>query len=604
MSGWTPEMRETLWRAVDVDVTPLGEGQDLVITDDGEASAVPALLAAVLRGCSAGFFTLDEHQRRLKRGLKLKAEQRLISDVLRDLIKCGLLISQDEWLASGADRDHDGLAASRGWIVTIPSVSRPAQLARTLDHLRNIGGADWCEAVLVAGGRRGSGATTSSTPLGPRICTYTPSRLDAFVAHLARESGVSRRLLDYGLLPRAPHGIVDTGANRNLLQLLSVGRPVLSIDDDVDVRLVVPSAVVQGGRTVCHSPDVFSVWCFAELQQVLEACATSEPPGFPGKAAEFLGASPRRVLQQWRQQPGGLDASSVCAHLFRAAQYGTGRIGFVFPGVSGDPGWEDPIALLWRDAEDPSSDVNQGRAHLLRSRAAIRAPAKPTLYHGDEFLSTCYALDNSQLLPPFFPLGRGQDGMYGAVLALCFPEMFGVHLPECVVHDTGRPPYGESISTYVGAIRIAEILYACLLRTSDWPAGLDAAGRLNALGAWLHQLGNWNSPAFEDHIVGSLVRSRSAVLVQARARLGAVHGKPTDWMKAAAEYTTATEAVVIDMPACLDRALETMGVSIQQVQHWIRDYGELLQCWPAIRASAASYDALESSGELSCDTTH
>ena len=591
-------MPDRLYRAIDVDVTPLGAGRDLVTTEDiGETSVVPSLLAAVLRGCAAGFATLDDHRQRLVRTLGLKHEQRLLGTVLRDLITSGLLVSQEEWLQStGAPNGGRRGRSPARWLVTIPSVGRPAALSRTLQRLGEALGPDALRASLVCGGRKGSGLPggASAGPAHPYV--YELPELEAFVAYLARESGVRRDLIEYGVLPSAPPRVVDTGANRNLLQLLAVGHAVLSVDDDIDMRLLRIPAVRHGGRTLCHSPDVFSVRCFATLQQAIEAAVPADARKFAEAARSFLGAPPLQVLQDWALD-NELDAASVCGHLFRAREAATGRVGFVFPGVCGDPGWEDPLALLWRDVE---RQANPASAEMLRSRAAIRAAEIPTLYHGDEFLSTCYAVDNSDLLPPFFPLCRGQDGMYGAVLALCFPDRFAVHLPECVIHDTGRPPYDEPITTYVGRVRVAEMLYACLLRGSDFPPHLDVSRRMTALGTWLNEIGTWKLPDFRQHVIKGVVKSRSGIVQQARDRLTAVRGKPASWVAAATEYVAAMEAVIADMPAHVDGAAQAMGATIADVQRWIGDYGKLLQSWGNIRASAARYHALEKLEELSC----
>ena len=83
--------------------------------------------------------------------------------------------------------------------------------------------------------------------------------------------------------------------------------------------------------------------------------------------------------------------------------------------------------------------------------------------------------DNRELLPPFLPVGRGEDFVFGQTLRVCFKDGFFGHLPWLIVHappdqrrysesDMWHSPsifyLGHLISACVGAIDLRSSLFA------------------------------------------------------------------------------------------------------------------------------------------------
>jgi hypothetical protein len=54
-------------------------------------------------------------------------------------------------------------------------------------------------------------------------------------------------------------------------------------------------------------------------------------------------------------------------------------------------------------------------------------------------MSYCMGLDNRSLLPPFLPVGRNEDGVFGVTLGLTDENALFAHLPYGVIHDSQRP---------------------------------------------------------------------------------------------------------------------------------------------------------------------
>ncbi|MGA2478946.1 MAG: hypothetical protein ABSG63_09390 [Spirochaetia bacterium] len=105
-------------------------------------------------------------------------------------------------------------------------------------------------------------------------------------------------------------------------------------------------------------------------------------------------------------------------------------------GVLGDSGLSSSRYLLML----PDASRERLMASELLYRAAAenrlmrRSAAQTTISGGAYSQAMSVALDNSLNLPPFFPLGRNCDGVFGQTLRSCFPDHYIAHLPWAIRH--------------------------------------------------------------------------------------------------------------------------------------------------------------------------
>ena len=50
------------------------------------------------------------------------------------------------------------------------------------------------------------------------------------------------------------------------------------------------------------------------------------------------------------------------------------------------------------------------------------------------FITTCYAWNGTEIMPPFFPLLRGDDSVWAQLVRICYPQSPIAHIPFCVDH--------------------------------------------------------------------------------------------------------------------------------------------------------------------------
>lgn len=185
-------------------------------------------------------------------------------------------------------------------------------------------------------------------------------------------------LLDYALLTPG------RGAARNVQQLMNVGRWYASADDDTVASMALCGRGAAGGGdaplalSLRHDPT--SRVSFANRREAL----TQVHPG------ELDVIAPLETM---------LAAGAWVAQLGQVGDCGMGR-----PGYLG-----------------------------LQTREVVRAAVQWTLCRGGHFMAICSAYDGTRDLPPFYPVGRGEDAVFGQLLA-ARGGLIG-HAPYAIVHD-------------------------------------------------------------------------------------------------------------------------------------------------------------------------
>ena len=191
----------------------------------------------------------------------------------------------------------------------------------------------------------------------------------------------------------------------------------------------------------------------------------------------------------------------------------------------------------------------------------------------------CIGLDNTSLLPPFPPTGRGEEAAFGAILTACFSHCFAAHLPILVQHDpvdAKRFPAAEVLAVHPGSW-----LRSCI---GQFDPGLTSVPetRLCRLGHFLTDLGQLPEVAFDEFT--------QRLRLDQRERADYESGGQAGWTRvgsgvlgAGARQFIARARRSALRPA--DQWYATVG-GRAALQRLLRQFGQLLIWWPAIIQAA------------------
>jgi len=136
------------------------------------------------------------------------------------------------------------------------------------------------------------------------------------------------------------------------------------------------------------------------------------------------------------------------------------------------------------------------------TRAVHRGADVATISNTAFFMSPHAAFDVRDMIPPFPPVLRNADGVFGSVLRTCAPESYIAFLPWSVEH---KPPEVRSsdfdqILRSAGSVRANDIIRDLAHGYEPSPGVSDSAVRLRAFGHYMIALGTM-PPADFDAIV-------------------------------------------------------------------------------------------------------
>jgi hypothetical protein len=402
---------------------------------------------------------------------------------------------------------------------------------------------------------------------------------------LAARSGIARSLVELAITGTSGFG-VTIGANRNALLLSTAGELTLQIDDDIHWRIAEAPGRLPGLRFAPANEDPTELRFHPDRAAALASAPAVEVDGLGAHEAllgRTLGSCVSRGLPgHVIDQPifdGPLD-SAFMRHLLE----GSGRVVATSFGIVGDSGtWSPHQLLLLRGAS--RRDLMARFDDAVRTREVVRAAPQTSLVRGGFFMSGAVGLDNRVFLPPYFPVGRNEDGCFGLLVSMCSPSSYFAHLPWTIAHEPDQPRTfaPDAIWADAGATRLSDLIMHAMLTWSPLPRPSSSRERTVGLGAHLEQVGRLPLQDFFDlltfGLLGRLDRYRRTLLDNLRS----AGPLPPAMQRAATQQLATLEARATSAELASPRDLPgggSVGEQLGRVQSLVAEFGRLLQVWP------------------------
>jgi hypothetical protein len=438
-----------------------------------------------------------------------------------------------------------------------------------------------------------------------------------FADALTRRAGVDPDLVRFMLF--GVDGIDNaTGANRNALLLQTAGEMFLSVDDDTVCRLLVARGSDANGIELDERGAYHDIRFFADRQSCLsetERSGVSLLAAHAGLLGRDIGSC---VLGRSERDRSGAARFPTCfINDLRAAR---GSVGITLNGTAGDSGMASPFWMslggktLRRILESELEYSNS-----LNSREVWRRVAVPTVTADPWLMTTAFGCDNRRLMPPFFPVLRNQDGLFGVASRIYQPDLYFGHLPEMILHDpedkriqgpedflhraSGFGMWNMMLAalvSYVPAAEIRDKLEACPTseigdKLEAWPepgerGDTSSSDRLTAIGRHLVMVGRLPVGEFEELIKTQHWALQSQSVSRLEAEVKSLSNVPGYIQSDLAKYVDRLQANILDKDCIVPKDL-LRHYSRDQVmeagRNLVMRYGRLIEAWPGIVDGAA-----------------
>lgn len=337
-----------------------------------------------------------------------------------------------------------------------------------------------------------------------------------YARRLATAAEVPPDLVAFVLLNPEGHAL-SPGACRNLLLLECAGGPVLFLDDDVRCRVTaIPGAT--DSVTFGSLWDPSSYFYFDGVEAIAR---------LPWAKEDILGLHERALLVDGAGEAGAIppDGSSslnaVTSRMLDRIARSPGRVVVSQMGLAGDVGLESPLPYFLSGKENAERLFEDERVYqaAVRNRLVLRGTRSFHLSDSMACQSHCMAVDNSTILPPFLPVARGEEAVFGCLVDRCVPGALFAAIPCAILHEPGEPRLfsRDTERAYLGRPSTSIAIHALIATQTWWASSVEAS--LEALGLRLAGIGNLDERDFAECVRLALAPVYLRLAQQLRKRL-------------------------------------------------------------------------------------
>ena len=583
----TEALDEELYHKDDVISFGVGNEEFLVYSRiNRKVSILPTFATSLLPYCSS-FKSIENHAEACVRSLMMDPQQiDFVYDSLFKLVEAGLLIPLNSArdLQQKLDPESEPTKITTIGVVTH---NRTDSLRRSITSYikNNQRHARQCEFVVMDSSP--SAVRTETREMlraltSDRYISLSYAGLDervAFAKLLVNQFKIPQHVIDFALLG-AEGFKVDTGANRNGLLLQTVGELFFSADDDTMSEMYeVPERI--DGLTF-FSEEPMEGWFFPDRATAVESVRSVDEDVLSiheqwlGK--ELIGVS--SIVD-----PDEIEFERLSIKYFKDLTAGTGKILATLPGIIGDSGIGSPRwFLLSGDTRERLCNSAEEYQNAFSSREMLRAVRRISVGRVPSVMTTALGLDNRDLLPPFFPVLRNQDRIFGITLVKVFDSAYICHLPWALLHDPSGPRAYAPAHTFPSC-SMSDVLRYCIKAFGTSFGFLPAEDRLRAMGQHLMNFGAMPQSDFEEFIQIQFWEQTSKLINMAEELLQNYEYSPDFWADDLQRYSESLKKVLLSresiIPFDLKEQTNTEAL-LSLTQQLIYRFGELLHWWPEI----------------------
>ena len=569
-------------------------------TRNGKRAMVKPEVYASLLLCNQ-FKTLEEHTEAIiERNPGMQGQQADIRKVLQSMLDSGIMLSAKsvcdklKLKAENQTRENEYAAP----VVAILTWERPQALERLLESIAKNCDTDNIHRLYVIDDSRKTENINQNQALTNRFTSKISAPLQYFgrSEQLAFIDALVKQLPEH---ERVIHFLADhsrwndhwtSGLSRNLALMLSCGRRLVMMDDDVICDVYDPP---RPRHNVTFSDDPREAAFFGNEREWAHLRQPINPDPV-NRHLQCLGltfSDALTVLGKNHLKPAGL--ANATALQLSELQTGSAVL-LTECGSLGCPGTSNNTWLPNMAAASLKRMLASGEqtTQALSSRKVWSGRNQPHFAPSSN-MSQITGFDNRRMLPPYLPIMRGEDRLFGNMLDFIFPESIVLDYPWAVPHSPlpGRQWQDKDLNFTPGDSFPQFFIEKIIEYKSSCPSA-SPGDRLSALSSWFNDMASANVGALTAMYIDSRLSRDSELLQKLTTLLAKAETAPVNWqnylrngiaqLNADLNRVSREDFEVRGVPATLDKdALITFWKVV-----W-GDFAKALKAWPEIRNVAA-----------------
>jgi hypothetical protein len=599
---------------VDVDLFAVDSLSEFSINDNqtllrnprtGRELVVPADHVNPLIGYCSVFRTLDEHVAELMKGSDGSSQRAsAIRQVVQSFRDGGLTLSAAEICRELAPAAAESIPDRP--VVVIITCDRPRTLERLLESILancELGAVDSLFVVddsrSADNAARNQGLTTAANERASVAFRYfgaaeAQDLMDSLIGQLPQHEDAIRFLIDR----QRWKDHKSYGVARNFSHLLSVGKPVVVFDDDALCEAYDAPFPAESVEFTNQQREAAFFADHDEWRQQLERRAVDPIAGH----MQCLGLSLPQALSALGLAQLDQEALRSAPLPFALSLEANSRVLITECGALGDPGtgtnrWlaNMPAASRERLANTP------GRLQVaLAQRCCWLGRSRPT-FRPSAAISQVTGFDNRTFLPPYFPITRGEDRLFGVMVHYVYPQSvaldYGWAAPHLPLEQRG---WSEQENSYSVGRSFPAGLPNELPRQPENCLATDPGSRTAFLARLFHDLADASDEVLLNRAVEDRHDYRASQLRKLQARIDESAGLPEDWrnyLDGALSQVQSSQLAGTSIEDLRNTEVGLEGTALLGFwrEAWHR-FGDSMTAWNDIREAAREITAKNYSG--------
>lgn len=437
------------------------------------------------------------------------------------------------------------------------------------------------------------GSVTSSARAAIRNCVLQEaSQQDIRYVGPEEVSTLCSRIASAGIpAPRVLSGLSlgSPGANRNIALLVTAGRNLLMLDDDIVVEPwrshnAVPGALLGGHR------DPYE-WSFFRTREEAVRAAGRAQIDLVTAHHSLLGRSLGESNSQLAQPAISAD---TCSHLLSAMLAGQPRtVRITCAGLAGDSA-SVPELLLFQtgDVREQLCDIGTFE-NAMGSREVHHIAPITTVTDDPGCKAYCIGVFNETTPPPFIPEHRNEDGVFGVMMLATDPSSLIGHLSVGVIHDSHRhSAYGRDRGRHAHTTAVSEFLIGFVRVVGPSLVANSVITRIVRLGQLLRDVASLSVSDFEQLVARTILNARCHVVSLCESQALRDGFLARHWRAELDRYTDTFERAIRHRDFFCPHEFRngpSVDAGFDAMRAYVGEVGGFMEVWPDVwRAAAAA----------------
>ncbi|MBE9538285.1 MAG: hypothetical protein IMF06_04335 [Proteobacteria bacterium] len=576
----------------------LQNGSILLINKQNNKQFVVAPTVPVALGYCKTFRTISEHASVIAANIpQLAGQEADVISVLTMVRDAGILTTAESVAAriSSQNEDSKPLAPTRAFIITC---DRPLAVRRLLETMLQTSNLTRHEEIfLVDDSRKWLNADENREAVekfnlaSAKNIHYVGAKqqkqlLDDLISALPQHESAIRFLIDRERWAEQK----SYGLARTVCLLLSVDKRCIVMDDDV---LCSSAEAPHSSNGIAFSDNTREMDFYADEQKALTSVIKREMNPLTGHA-QCLGMTLAQATKKLGLEELNAESLAGANAPFLGLMDGNSPVLITQNGTLGDPGSPQINSyMLDQGSIQRMLAAPGGHTSAQANRCYWIGRSRPT-FTKMAVMSQVTGLDNSHLLPPYFPIFRGEDHLFGAMVEFLFPQGTTLEYDWCVPHlpieDRSEQADTSSVA-YKGGIGFFS---KYITDHTNYEPGIALDTRIEGLCLLIQELSESSNTGLQTLLQTDVSSTNASRLkaISAQFQTASQNQAPQDWLNYLQQGANELSQVlqISASPSKIGGIPERMGdgAVLDQAKAYAAEFAGALRVWPEIRDAASA----------------